>query len=51
MENIRNPKNSDDHSEHISRNTRQSVDNSLSRSYTCSFCLRLGQSAVEKKTT
>ncbi|CAG7882277.1 unnamed protein product, partial [Brassica rapa] len=40
MENIRNPKNSDDHSEHISRNTRQSVDNSLSRSYTCSFCVR-----------
>ncbi|CAH8356475.1 unnamed protein product [Eruca vesicaria subsp. sativa] len=40
MENIKNPKNVDDDSDRISRNSNQSVDNSLSRSYICSFCVR-----------
>ncbi|KAJ4885936.1 Transcriptional regulator TAC1 [Raphanus sativus] len=40
MENIKNPKNVDDDSDRISRNSHQSVDNSMSRSYICSFCVR-----------
>ncbi|KAF8069762.1 hypothetical protein N665_1137s0030 [Sinapis alba] len=40
MENIKNPKNPGDDSDRISRNSHQPVDNSLSRSYICSFCVR-----------
>lgn len=42
MENIKNPKNSDDCTDNISKNSHQSVDDSLnqSRSYICSFCIR-----------
>ncbi|KAF8086288.1 hypothetical protein N665_0630s0038 [Sinapis alba] len=40
MENIKNPKNVDDDSDRISRNSHQSVNNSMSRSYICSFCVR-----------
>ncbi|XP_018490394.1 transcriptional regulator TAC1-like [Raphanus sativus] len=39
MENIKNPKNTDD-SDGMSRSRHQIVDNSLSRSYICSFCVR-----------
>ncbi|KAG2295026.1 hypothetical protein Bca52824_041695 [Brassica carinata] len=39
MENIENPKNTDD-PDGMSRDSHQSVDNSLPRSYTCSFCVR-----------
>ncbi|CAF1703821.1 unnamed protein product [Brassica oleracea var. botrytis] len=39
MENIKNPKNTDD-PDGMSRDSHQSVDNSLPRSYTCSFCVR-----------
>ncbi|CAH8259873.1 unnamed protein product [Arabidopsis lyrata] len=42
MENIKNPKNADDCSDSISKNSHQGVDDSLnqSRSYVCSFCIR-----------
>ncbi|XP_010486493.1 PREDICTED: transcriptional regulator TAC1-like [Camelina sativa] len=42
MENIKNPKALDDCTDSISRNSHQSVDDSLnqSRSYICSFCIR-----------
>uniref|UniRef100_A0A1J3GY18 Transcriptional regulator TAC1 n=1 Tax=Noccaea caerulescens TaxID=107243 RepID=A0A1J3GY18_NOCCA len=42
MENIKNPKNPEDYSNRISKNSHQSVDDSLnqSRSYICSFCIR-----------
>ncbi|KAG2245857.1 hypothetical protein Bca4012_069095 [Brassica carinata] len=40
MENITNPKNLDDDSDLILRNSNQSGDNSMSRSYLCSFCVR-----------
>ncbi|KAJ0249540.1 Transcriptional regulator TAC1 [Hirschfeldia incana] len=41
MENIKNPKTpGDDDSDRILRNSHQSVENSLSRTYICSFCVR-----------
>ncbi|CAN8269528.1 unnamed protein product [Cochlearia groenlandica] len=41
MENNKNPKNHDDSSNHIPRNTHQNIDDSMSsRSYICSFCIR-----------
>ncbi|CAA7033614.1 unnamed protein product [Microthlaspi erraticum] len=42
MDNIKNPKTPDDYSNRKSKNTYQSVDDSLnqSRSYVCSFCVR-----------
>ncbi|XP_010471173.1 PREDICTED: transcriptional regulator TAC1-like [Camelina sativa] len=42
MENIKNPKNLDDYTDSPSKNSHQSVDDSLnqSRSYICSFCIR-----------